>query len=64
MIMADDSYPAAPFPMHVDDCLLYAAAGQRWMRYLIRCSIDGLARVMGGNAPNLQADQPDRVKFF
>jgi hypothetical protein len=27
MIMKDSLYPAAPFPMHVDDCL-YAAAGQ------------------------------------
>jgi hypothetical protein len=63
MIMTDGSYPAAPFPMHVDDCL-YAAAGQRWMRHLMRCSIDGLVRVMGGNAPDLRADQPDRVKFF
>jgi hypothetical protein len=63
MILADGSYPAAPFPMHVDDCL-YAAVGQRWMRHLMRCSIDGLVRVMGGNAPDLRADQPDRVKFF
>jgi hypothetical protein len=63
MIMTDGSYPAAPFLMHVDDCL-YAAAGQQWMRYLMRCSIDGLVRVMQGNAPDLRADQPDRVKFF
>jgi hypothetical protein len=27
MIMGDGLYLAAPFPMHVDDCL-YAAAGQ------------------------------------
>jgi hypothetical protein len=51
--MTDGSYPAAPFPMHIDDCL-YAAAGQRWMRYLMRCSIDGLVHVMGGNAPDLR----------
>jgi hypothetical protein len=64
MIMADGSYPAAPFPMHVNDCL-YAAAGQRWMCYLVmQCSIDGLVCVMGDNAPNLWADQPDHVKFF
>jgi hypothetical protein len=49
--------------MHVDDCL-YSAAGQRWMRYLMRCSINGLVRVMGGNAPDLRADQPDRVMLF
>jgi hypothetical protein len=63
MILADGSYPAAPFPMLVDDCL-YAAVGQRWMRHLIRCSIDGLVHVMGGNDPDLRADQPDHVKFF
>jgi hypothetical protein len=34
------------------------------MRYLMCCSIDGLVCVMGGNAPDLGADQPDRVKFF
>jgi hypothetical protein len=63
MIMGDGSYPAAPLPMHVDNCL-YAAAGQRWMCYLMRCSIGGLVRVMGGNAPDLWADQPDCVKLF
>jgi hypothetical protein len=30
----------------------------------MRCSIDGLVCVMGGNAPDLWVDQPDCVKFF
>jgi hypothetical protein len=63
MIMVDGSYPAAPFPMHVDDCL-YAAAGQTWIRYLMQCSINGFVSVMGGNDPDLRVDQPDQVKFF
>jgi hypothetical protein len=63
IIPSDGSNPPVPFPMHVDDCL-YAAAGEPWMRYLMRCSIEGLVRVMGQNEPDLRADQPDRVKFF
>jgi hypothetical protein len=61
-IPSDGTNPAVPFPMHVDDGL-YAAVGEPWMRYLMRCSIEGLVRVMGGNEPDLRADQPDRVKF-
>jgi hypothetical protein len=60
---SNGSKPPVPFPTHVDDCL-YVAAGQDWMRFLMRCSIKGLVRVMGPNEPDLRAEQPDRTKFY
>ena len=59
----DGSSPAAPFPTHVDDAL-YAAVGELWMRFLMRCSIGGLVGILGTNEPDLRAEQPDRDKFF
>lgn len=60
---SDGSSPAVPFPMHVEDCL-YAAAGEDWMRYLMRCSIMGLMGILGHNDPDFRSDQPDRKILF
>lgn len=56
-IPADGSFPPVSYNMHVDDNL-YAAVGEPWMRWAMRCSIASLNVVMGAEHLNDDARVP------